>query len=338
MKIGLTYDLRSDYLSEGYDDEQTAEFDRPDTIEAIEAALISLGHHVDRIGRGKSLVQRLAGGARWDLVFNICEGLHGVSREAQVPAILELYEIPYTFADPLVMSVCLHKQQTKTIVSAAGVPTPKSLMVHQLDDLRNLSLTFPLFAKPYAQGTSKGVTAHSRVDTIERLFTTCADLLNQYREPVLVEEYLPGREFTVGILGTGSRSRVMGTLEIVMRSGADADVYSYRNKEACESLVEYRLVTRDEDEQVAEAESLALHAWRALDARDAGRIDLRCDATGRPQFIEANPLAGMHPTHSDLPMLATALGVPYQKLIADILESACERVVASAARVGKQYV
>ncbi|MGB7344887.1 MAG: D-alanine--D-alanine ligase [Pirellulaceae bacterium] len=338
MKIGLTYDLRSEYLREGYDDEQTAEFDRPDTIEAIESALQTLGHQVDRIGRGKSLVDRLSGGDRWDLVFNICEGMHGVSREAQVPAILELYEIPYTFADPLVMSVCLHKQQTKTIVSAIGVPTPKSLLVRKLDDLNDLVLTFPLFAKPYAQGTSKGVTADSRVETMDELAENCADLLDKYREPVLVEEYLPGREFTVGILGTGSRARVLGTLEIVLLGGADADVYSYRNKEECESLVEYRLVHAEEDEQVAEAESLALRAWRSLEARDAGRIDLRCDAAGKPQFIEANPLAGLHPTHSDLPMLATALGIPYEQLIAEILDSACERVGASVSHAGKQHV
>ncbi len=158
MRIGLTYDLRSEYLQEGYNDEQTAEFDRPDTIDALESALQSLGYEVDRIGRGKTLVNRLAAGDRWELVFNICEGMHGVSREAQVPAILDLYEIPYTFADPLVMSVCLDKQQTKTLVAAAGVPTPKSYLVKQLGDLSCLPLAFPVFAKPLAQGTSKGVT------------------------------------------------------------------------------------------------------------------------------------------------------------------------------------
>ncbi|MEZ6132132.1 MAG: D-alanine--D-alanine ligase [Planctomycetaceae bacterium] len=326
MKIGLTYDLRSEYLQEGYGDEETAEFDRPDTIDSLEAALQELGFEVDRIGRCKSLVNRLAVGDRWDLVFNICEGLHGVSREAQVPALLDLYEIPYTFADPRVMSVCLHKQTTKTLVAAAGVPTPQSLVVHQLSDLDTLFLNYPLFAKPVAQGTSKGVTPESHIRSTDELVHVCECLLSKFHEPVLVEEYLPGREFTVGILGTGSQSRVLGTLEIVMRPEADSDVYSYRNKEDCESLVDYRLVRPDNDPQVAEAEELALVAWRALDARDAGRIDLRCDAAGRPQFIEANPLAGLHPTHSDLPMLTTALGMSYQELIAQIVRSALARV------------
>lgn len=326
MRIGLTYDLRSEYLQEGYSDEETAEFDRPDTIDALESALLELGHEVDRVGRGKSLVQRLAMGDRWDLVFNICEGMHGMAREGQVPAILDLYEIPYTFADPLVMSVCLHKQQTKTLVAAVAVPTPSSHLVTQINDLRSLGLSFPVFAKPLAQGTSKGVAADSRVDSIEELRSLCQRLLVRFEEPVLVEEYLPGREFTVGILGTGDAARVLGTLEIIMRAGADSDVYSYRNKEECESLVEYRLVRPTGDHQVSEAESLALLVWRTLGARDAGRIDLRCDSSGRPQFIEANPLAGLHPTHSDLPMLATALGIPYRELIAEIVASASDRI------------
>ncbi len=326
MRVGLTYDLRSEYLQEGFSAEDTAEFDRPDTIDAIEDALQSLGYDVDRIGRGKSLVSRLANGDRWDFVFNICEGLHGISREAQVPAMLDLYEIPYTFADPLVMSVCLHKQQTKTLVAAAGVATPRSCVVRQLSDLVGLRLAYPVFAKPLAQGTSKGVSPESHVNSLKELSGICQQLLEKFNEPVLIEEYLPGREFTVGILGTGDKSRVLGTLEIVMRPGADSHVYSYRNKEDCESLVEYRLVRAEQDQQVSAAETLALLAWRSLEARDAGRIDVRCDASGQPQFIEANPLAGLHPTHSDLPMLATALGITYQALIDEIVQSVLTRV------------
>ena len=121
MNIGLTYDLRNDYLAEGYSEEETAEFDRPDTIEGIEAALLELGYRTDRIGNAKRLVERLAQGDRWDLVFNIAEGLHGVAREAQVPAILDVYDIPYTFSDPLVLSLALHKNLTKTVVRQAGI-------------------------------------------------------------------------------------------------------------------------------------------------------------------------------------------------------------------------
>jgi D-alanine-D-alanine ligase len=325
MRIGLTYDLRREYLAAGYDDEATAEFDRPDTIDAIEDALRALGHCTDRIGHARQLVERLAVGDRWDLVFNICEGLNGMGREAQVPAILDVYGIAYTFADPLVMSLCLHKGFTKTIVHAARLPTAKFAVVECLLDLDRVDFGFPVFAKPIAEGTGKGVTPASRVTDSAALAATCEALLERYRQPVLVEEYLPGREFTVGLLGTGPDAEVLGTLEIVLRPHAEPDVYSYVNKESSEELVDYPLVRPDQDGEVREAECIALAAWRALGCRDAGRIDLRSDAAGRPQFLEVNPLAGLHPTHSDLPMLCTALGMSYLDLIARIVDSASRR-------------
>ncbi|NLX56125.1 MAG: D-alanine--D-alanine ligase [Planctomycetaceae bacterium] len=329
MHVGMTYDLRDEYLAEGHDEEATAEFDRADTIDAIAAGLLELGHQVDRIGRVRQLVARLAAGDRWDLVFNICEGLRGMAREAQVPAILEVYDIAYTFGDPLVMALCLHKGLAKMVVERAGLPTPKSLLVESAADLDllpdHLTLPFPLFAKPVGEGTGKGITPASRITTRAELLAVCRQLLEQFRQPVLVEEFLPGREFTVGLLGTGSRAAVLGTLEIILRRDAEPDVYSYVNKERCEELVEYRLV-RPDDPQVRMAEQTALAAWRALGGRDGGRLDLRCDARGVPQFMEANPLAGMHPSHSDLPMLATAVGMPYVELIRRIVESARERV------------
>jgi D-alanine-D-alanine ligase len=326
MHVGITYDLRDEYLAEGHGEEATAEFDRVDTIDAIAAGLLELGHQVDRIGRARQLVCRLAAGDRWDLVFNICEGLKGMAREGQVPAILEVFDIPYTFADPLVMSLCLHKSLAKMVVERAGLPTPKSLLIESLEDLDQLALTFPLFAKPVGEGTGKGVTPASRISSRKELWGVCEQLLVQFRQPVLVEEFLPGREFTVGILGTGSKATVLGTLEIILLHGAEPGVYSYVNKERCEELVEYRLV-RPDDPEVRMAEQTALAAWRALGGRDGGRLDLRSDALGVPQFMEANPLAGLHPSHSDLPMLATALDMPYVELIRRIVESARERVV-----------
>jgi D-alanine-D-alanine ligase len=334
MHIGLTYDLRDEYLAEGYSEEETAEFDRESTIQAIDSALVSLGHQTSRVGHARQLIEKMAAGERWDLVFNICEGMHGLGREAQVPAILDVYNIPYTFADPLVMSVCLHKGLTKMVVRDAGLATPKFLVVERIDDLTRYlrpdniapKLAYPLFAKPVAEGTGKGVTPASRIAEQSQLASTCQMLLDRFKQPVLVEEYLPGREFTVGLVGTGSEAAVLGTLEIVLLAGAEEGVYSYVNKEKCEELVEYRLV-RPTDPQVEEAEALALAAWRALGCRDGGRIDLRCDQHGHPQFIEANPLAGLHPSHSDLPMIATAVGLPYEELIKRIVNSAARRVV-----------
>ena len=326
MKIGLTYDLRSEYLAAGYSEEDTAEFDRDDTVDAIEGALRSLGHQTARIGRASQLIQRLADGERWDLVFNICEGLSGPSRESQVPAILDVYGIPATFADAAVMALCLNKAWAKLAVAAAGVATARQWVVRRPQDVQAIHADFPLIAKPIAEGTGKGITGASVIRDNASLTRQCAMLLDRFQQPVLVETFLPGREFTVGLVGTGDAARVLGTLEIVLLQTAEADVYSYLNKEDCETRVEYRLVSPAEDELVARAEAAALTAWRALDCRDAGRIDLRTDSNGQPKFIEANPLAGLHPEHSDLPMLATALGMPYTDLIRVIVDSAAARL------------
>lgn len=325
MRIGLTYDLREEYLAAGYGEEETAEFDRPDTINALEAALQELGYEPVRIGNARQLVERLACGDRWDLVLNIAEGIHGIARESQVPAILDVYDLPYTFSDPLVTGVCLHKGLAKTVVRAAGVATSDFVVVDRPEDISRVDLPFPLFAKPVAEGTGKGIGAPSKLNDRPALERICTDLLTRYRQPVLVETYLAGRELTVGLVGTGTDAEVLGTLEIVLLPDAEPEAYSYKNKEFCEELVEYRLVRPAEDEEVRRAEALALKAWRALGCRDAGRIDLRSDAAAEPQFMEANSLAGLHPAHSDLPMLCSRLGIEYTILIDRIVQSAMKR-------------
>ena len=145
-----------------------------ETIDAIAGSLEQLGHRVDRIGRARQLIHRLAAGDRWELVFNICEGLKGMAREAQVPAILEVFDIPYTFGDPLVLSLCLHKGLAKMVVERAGLPTPKSLVIESTDELDLSALNFPLFAKPLAEGTGKGITAASRITNREESSRTSA--------------------------------------------------------------------------------------------------------------------------------------------------------------------
>ena len=321
MRIGLTYDLRADYLAEGLSLEETAEFDRPDTIDAIEAAIRALGHETVRIGRLKALVARLAKGERWDLVFNIAEGRGGVGREAQVPALLEGYGIPCTLSDPMVMGLTLHKGLTKRVVRDAGVPTPDFHVVASAADVASVRLPYPLFCKPVAEGTGLGVSAKSKVRDRRELAAVCRALLKRFRQPVLVETYLPGREFTVGVLGEGRSARVVGVCEVVLKDKTDP-AYGYANKENCEDLVLYRL-TRDAEAKRAGA--VALAAWRALGCRDAGRIDLRSDAGRRPSFMEVNPLPGLHPEHSDLPILCAQAGMPYGKLIAAIVNSAAKR-------------
>ncbi len=330
LHIGLTYDLREVYLAEGCTEEETAEFDRVETIDLLAGALESLGHTTDRIGHARELMGRLVRGDRWDLVFNICEGLHGIAREAQVPAILDVYGIAYTFSDPLVMALTLDKGMTKNVLRAHGVPTADFTVVKSLDDLKRVRHAFPLFAKPIAEGTGKGIDPGSIVNDPKALAERCRYLLEQFAQPVLVETYLPGREFTVGLWGTGDEAEAIGTLEIVLRESAEPNVYSYVNKERCEELVDYVPVWAGKDPVVKLCEEIALDAWRALDCRDGGRIDLRCDAKGHPLFMEVNPLAGLHPSHSDLPMICTACNIPYEDLIRRIVESARTRIPAGS--------
>ncbi|BBO87294.1 D-alanine--D-alanine ligase [Desulfosarcina ovata] len=326
LTIGLTYDLRSAYLAEGFTEEATAEFDRDDTVAAIESTLQSLGHRTERIGHGRQLAEALVAGRRWDLVFNIAEGMYGIGREAQVPALLDMYRIPYTFSDPLVMSLTLHKGMTKHVIRDAGVPTSEFLVAETASDARAVGFAAPYFVKPVAEGTGKGVTPDSIVRNRSDLEAVCLRLIETFRQPVIVEPYLPGREFTTGIVGTGPNARAIGTIEVHLLETAEAGVYSYVNKEECESRVLYRLVRPSDDPVVAAAESVALAAWRALGCRDAGRIDLRCNHDGHPQFIEVNPLAGIHPEHSDLPIICNHLGIAYRDLIGWIVDSAATRI------------
>jgi len=323
MKIGLTYDLRDDYLAAGFREEETAEFDRPETIDAIEAALRQLGYQTDRIGHLRNLVARLAAGERWDLVFNVAEGLSGFGREAQVPALLEAYEVSYTFADLLAASLTLHKGMTKRVLRDLGLPTPAFVEVASEADIARVDLPFPLFVKPIAEGTAKGIDGRSKIDTRGELYRACRRVLRQFRQPAIVERFLPGREFTTGIIGSGQQAFVVGTLEIELLPQAEPHAYTYMNKERSEELCRYSPAPSPWAERAAE---LSLAAWRGLGGRDAGRVDLRADIDGDLQILEVNPLPGLHPTHSDLPMICTAAGMPYVELIRRIVESAAKRI------------
>jgi D-alanine-D-alanine ligase len=322
MTVGLTYDLRADWLAEGYSELETAEFDGEETVSAIDAALRAEGCLTERIGSYRQLMASLSAGRRWDLVFNFCEGMYGLGRESLVPALLDAWRIPYTFSDPAVLGVSLHKALAKRIVRDAGVPTPAFAVVECVDDARKVDLRYPLFAKPLAEGTGKGITPRSRINSHAELRAVCAELLEAHHQPVIVEEYLPGREFTTGIIGTGPEAEAVGTMEVILLDSAEAHAYTYVNKEQCDDRVRYELARGADAESCAR---VALDAWRALGARDAGRVDIRMDAGGKPSFMEVNPLAGLHPRHSDLPIICTMAGIPFQQLIGRILSSARKR-------------
>jgi len=336
MEVGLTYDLRDDYLSDAdAPADLYAEFDPDEIIRAIERALANLGHHPRRIGNIHKLVRFLAAGDTVDIVFNIAEGLGGRSREAQVPTLLEAARIPYTFSDPLTLCLCLDKPLTKQVWLGQGLPTPPFYVISDPSEidaaLAHLS-GFPLFVKPAYEGTSKGITGQSRVTSREALAERAAWVLTQYREPALVEPYLPGREFTVGLLGNGASAQALGAQEIRV---LDPDgVYGFEQKEECEVRVEYNMVEApDLSRRLCD---LALCAYHAVGCHDAGRVDLRLDQNGEPHLLEINPLPGLDPEYSSLPMIARHRGLSFEQLIGRILQHAVERQALNqpAVRVG----
>lgn len=323
MRIGLAFDLKSAWMSQGLSEEEAAEFDAEETVQAIETALQTLGFEVDRLGNARQLMPLLLEGERWDVVVSLCEGLYGLGRESLVPCLLDAWQIPYAFSDPLALAATLHKGVAKRLVREAGVPTPDFAVCADALDVHEALLPWPCFVKPVAEGTGKGVAAASRVRSRDELMAACQHVWRQFRQPALVETYLPGREFTVAVLGTGREAEVLGVLEILLAPEADAAGYTHRNKADYTRLVRYALAT---DPVALQAGQVALAAWKALGLRDVGRVDLRCDAAGAPQFLEANPLPGLHPVDSDLPILCRLAGIDYQELWRRIMTAVCARL------------
>ncbi|MEQ1771406.1 MAG: ATP-grasp domain-containing protein [Devosia sp.] len=321
MLIGITYDLVDDYLAAGATPEQAAAFTTPGTIDALEAAFALYGHDVERIGNLLALGKALADGKRWDLVFNLSAGAAGIAREAQVPALLEAHGIPFTFSTADVLVVSLDKALAKLVVKAAGVPTPDFAVVRNMRDLQRLNMPFPLFVKPLAESGGKGVTAASRVTDKATLANRCIDVLKLWHQPALVEAYLPGREFTVGIVGTGPSAHAIGTCEIKFGGEEDRQVYSFRTRTEGQATL-----SPVHGDMAAAIEDVAVRAWRALGCRDAGKVDIRYDVWSKPFFVEANPIAGLRPGESDFVVLAEHSGFSFDSLIGLILDEATGRV------------
>lgn len=306
----------------GYTNEEVAEFDAPETIDALDHAITSSGFEVIRIGNIFSLVNFLNSGNRCDLVFNICEGMYGIAREAQVPCLLDAYRIPYVFSEPDILNLTLDKGLTKLVLKQEGIPTAEFKVVSQLDDLQSIKMQFPLFVKPVAEGTSKGIDGFSLVDNQLQLEESVNYLLKTFHQPVLVETFLPGREFTVGITGSGNETKALGTMEIVLNEHAPHPIYSYSVKKDWEKYASYKIA---DDPVALKCAEIAVDIWKMIKGKDAGRVDFRLDENGNPNFIEVNPLAGLNPTYSDLPIMAHLSGISYQQLITEIMNSALKR-------------
>ncbi|HEY0529233.1 MAG TPA: hypothetical protein VGD02_10430, partial [Gemmatimonadaceae bacterium] len=274
--------------------------------------------------------------ARPDIVFNIAEGFHGVNREAHVPAICEFFGIPYSGSDPFTLSLCLDKARTKETLSFHAIPTPKFAVVQKTSEIEAVTggLSFPLFVKPLHEGSSKGITDRNFCVDRVKLRTHTKFLLENYRQPVLVEEYLPGQEFTCAILGNGEQATVLPIVGMNFDTLPDGalPIYSFDAKFVWDRpenpLDIFQCPARITSELQASIERVTLDAFRVLGCRDWARIDVRLDAAGVPNIIEVNPLPGILPDPADnscLPKAARAAGIGYDELIQSCLKHAAAR-------------
>jgi D-alanine-D-alanine ligase len=327
MKIGLSYDLK-DSISPGKEQPEDAleEYDSVETVEALKATIEAKGHTVVKLGGGRSFLNRVLN-EKVDFVFNISEGLGNYrSREAQVPSVLEMLDIPYSGADPQCLAVCLDKHLTKKIVAWEGIPTPKWRVLN-FADLKSLdwsSLPYPAFVKPVWEGSSKGIRLNSLVREAVQMKAIVTNLLQQYRQPVLVEEFIAGEEVTVGITGN-KPPKIVGVMRVVPRKKDANFVYSLEVKRDYEKLVDYECPAKLKPETIGQIQEYSLKAFKILECRDFSRIDFRVNQKGDPYFLEINPLAGLNPRSSDLVIMVKLIGLTYQDLISSIFEAALER-------------
>jgi D-alanine-D-alanine ligase len=323
-------------------DDVYAEWDSAETIDAVANALSPFGD-VIRIEANEDLPIRLRT-ERPDIVFNIAEGLYGPNREAHVPAICEFYGVPYSGSDPFTLSLCLHKARTKDVLRAHGVPTAPFALIESESDLVSLVASdspllrptpdAPIFLKPVQEGSSKGITERNLVRSLTELEATARFLLTTYDQPVIAEAFLPGAEFTCGVLGNGRTARVLPLVGMNFGSlpAGALPIYGYEAKWVwdrpdepldmfeCPARVDLRLQHAIED--------VVLRAYRLLGCRDWSRVDVRLDEQGVPNIVEVNPLPGILPTPADnscLPKAARAAGMSYDALIQSTLVAAADR-------------
>jgi D-alanine-D-alanine ligase len=325
LRVGITYNLRKDFSRQEHQPvDLWEEFDAEETIDAIRDVLEQDGHTVVKLGGDPRILERLKE-TSVDIVFNIAEGVEGRNREAHIPALLEFLNIPYTGSDPLTLSLTLDKSMAKMVVMSANIPTPRFKKVMSLDDLEDGGLRYPLFVKLCTEGSSKGVRLDSKVRDHGSLEKKTRWLLETYGPPVLVEEFVSGPEFTVGILGNQD-PRVLGILQIEIKGQAPGEsIYSLEIKREWEEKVRYHCPPAVDPALQKRIETVALQSYRALECRDVSRVDIRVGEDGTPYFLEINPLPGLSPAYGDLPIMARSMGWDYGQLVRAIFHHALQR-------------
>jgi D-alanine-D-alanine ligase len=325
LKVGITYNLKKDFCrQENQPVDFLEEFDTEETIDAIRKVLEDEGHDVIKLGGDAGLIDRLRQ-TPVDIVFNIAEGLQGRNREAHIPALLEFLNIPYTGSDPLTLSLTLDKAMAKRVVTSQNIPTPRFKKIERIEDLHGLDLLYPLFLKLCHEGSSKGVRLDSKISDARSLREKTTGLLKIYGSPLLVEEFVKGPEFTVGVLGNDDPF-VLGVMQIEIKGRApEESIYSLEVKREWEEKVRYHcppLVDRDLSRKI---EEVALRSYRALECRDVSRVDIRVGEDQTPYFLEINPLPGLSPVYGDLVLIARNMGWDYARLIKTIFHHALKR-------------
>jgi D-alanine-D-alanine ligase len=325
LKVGITYNLKKDFSQgENQPIDFLEEFDSEETVDAIRKVLESEGHEVIKLSGDTGLIDRLRQ-ASVDIVFNIAEGLQGRNREAHIPALLEFLNIPYTGSDPLTLSLTLDKAMAKRVVMSQNIPTPRFKKVERMEDLDGLDLRYPLFVKLCYEGSSKGVRLDSKILDSQSLEKKTRDLLKTYDSPLIVEEFVKGPEFTVGVLGNEDPF-VLGVMQIEIKGKPpEESIYSLEIKREWEEKVRYHCPPLIDQDLLKKIEEVALRSYRALECRDVSRVDIRVGEDHTPYFLEINPLPGLSPVYGDLVIMARSTGWDYARLVKTIFHHALKR-------------
>lgn len=323
LQVGLTYNLKKKEASD-YDDDE-AEYDSIETVMAIKSALEAGNRKVTLLEATEDLPKKL-GEQKPDIVFNIAEGIKGRGREAQVPAILNYFKIPFTGSDETTLCIALDKALTKRILATYHIRTPKYMVISKDASLRLGGFDFPVIVKPNAEGSSKGITDTALACDKEQLVRLISKNIAKYNQDMLIEEYISGREFTVGIIGNGEETRVFPPMEIIyLNNRTPYNIYSLNVKQNFKKYVKYECPASLDAKTEAEIISTSRKIYRILGCRDFARIDYRLSPDGKLYFIEINPLPGLAPGYSDYPMIAEYCGMDYVSLVQSLLSCALKR-------------